>query len=207
MLNVLRSAAAKLTRDKDLPPWLVARKAWRYSSELLSAGLHLRGVDRVGQGVRTCGKPRIDNLGYMEIGAGTLLRSVNVPVELASGAHGRLVIGVEVRLNYGVSIGAMQNISLGDRVRVGPYVMIIDTEFHDAYDRTRMATPRPVVVEDDVFIGAKANIMPGVRIGRGSIVATAALVNKDVEPFTVVGGVPARPLRALDPDKFVVAQA
>ena len=86
--------------------------------------------------------------------------------------------------------------------RVGPYVMIIDTEFHDHYDRNRMPDPRPVVIEEDVWIGAKASILPGVTIGRGAIVGVAAVVTKSVPAYTVVGGVPARELKKLDPERM-----
>ena len=65
--------------------------------------------------------------------------------------------------------------------------MIIDSEFHDLYDREKRAKPRPVVIEDDVWIGAKASVLPGVHIGRGSVVGTAAVVTADVPPFTVFG--------------------
>jgi acetyltransferase-like isoleucine patch superfamily enzyme len=63
-----------------------------------------------------------------------------------------------------------------------------------------------VVIEDDVWIGAKASILPGVRIGRGAIVGTGAVVNKDVPPFTVVAGVPAKIVKELDPAKFVAEE-
>ncbi len=54
---------------------------------------------------------------------------------------------------------------------------------------------RPVVIEDDAWIGHGAIIMHGVRIGEGAIVAAGALVTKDVEPYTIVAGVPAKPIR------------
>lgn len=56
----------------------------------------------------------------------------------------------------------------------------------------------PVVVEDDVVIGANAVVLEGVRIGKGAVVAAGAIVIEDVEPYTVVGGVPARKLKDLD---------
>ena len=56
----------------------------------------------------------------------------------------------------------------------------------------------PVVVEDDVVIGANAVVLEGVRIGQGAVVAAGAIVIQDVEPNTVVGGVPARVLKVLD---------
>ena len=56
----------------------------------------------------------------------------------------------------------------------------------------------PVIIEDDVVIGANAVVLEGVRVGRGAVVAAGAIVIEDVEPYTVVGGVPARKLKELD---------
>jgi acetyltransferase-like isoleucine patch superfamily enzyme len=202
MFQVLWRAREKLSRDSHLPLSTRMAKAVRYTGEILLAPLHLHAVNELGSGVRTLGRPRIDNQGRISIGSGSLLRSINVPVELATGPNAEIVIGSEVRLNYGVSIGAMGSIRIGDRTRIGPYVMIIDTEFHDAYDRTKRPDPRPVVIEEDVWIGAKASIMPGVTIGRGAIVGVSAVVTANVPPYTVVGGVPAREIRKLDPGRF-----
>lgn len=203
IIKIINSARNKLLRDKGLPWHLVAQKSLRYGWELAAAPLFLHAVDAVGSGVRTLGRPRIENLGFMAIGDSTLLRSVNVAVELCTGPEGRLQIGRGVRLNYGVSIGATGSITLGDRVRVGPYVMIVDTDFHDPYLRSARPASRPVVIDDDVWIGAKASIMPGVHIGRGAIVGTGAVVTRDVPPFTVVAGVPAKVIKQLDPSRFV----
>jgi acetyltransferase-like isoleucine patch superfamily enzyme len=161
-------------------------------------------VDEVGDGVRTEGRPRIENFGFMRIGRHTVLRSVNVPVELTTAAGARLEIGSECSLNYGVSIGCLERITLGDRCRVGPYVMVIDNGFHQLYDRNKRPPSQPVTIEDDVWIGAKASIMPGVTLGRGCVIGTGSVVTKDVAPFTMVGGVPAKVIKQLDPDKFVV---
>lgn len=90
-------------------------------------------------------------------------------------------------------------VTIGDRVYTGPGVQILAVEHvFDDPDRPFVdqgITAEGIVVEDDVWIGAAAVITDGVRIGRGAVVAAGAVVTRDVEPGTVVGGVPARPLR------------
>lgn len=194
---------AKARRDGGLPFSLRARKGVRYLWELATARLRLRSVDRVGAHARTLGRPRIENLGRMELGRDVLLRSVNVPVELCTGPEGTLRIGDGVRLNYGVSVAAQKEVSIGARTRIGPYVMIVDSDFHDPYLRSRRPEARPVVIEEDVWIGAKASVLRGVRVGRGAIVGTGAVVTRDVAPFSVVAGVPARVVTTLDAQRFV----
>lgn len=206
MTSVLARALRSFKRelDRGLTPRQLAERGARYGYELASARLWLRGVNELGQGVRTLGRPRIDNHGFISIGAHTLLRSVVVPIELGCGPQARLEIGRDCSINYGVSIGCTASVRLGDRCRIGPYTMIIDTTFHDPYDRAKRPPGQPVIIESDVWLGAKVSVMPGVTIGRGAIVATGAVVTRDVEPFTVVAGVPARVVDRLDPTKFVV---
>jgi acetyltransferase-like isoleucine patch superfamily enzyme len=86
----------------------------------------------------------------------------------------------------------VRQVTLGDRVRLGPYVMIIDSEFHDLYDREQRATPRPVVIEDDVWIGIGAIILKGVHIGRGARIDAGAVVTADVPEGLRMAGNPAR---------------
>jgi maltose O-acetyltransferase len=208
MFGPLGNAWKKLSRDLRAgksPAELIGKSA-RYARELASARLFLRDVNEVGEGVRTLERPRIDNQGQISIGAHTLLRSVNVPVELATSSGARLRIGADCSINYGVSIGCTEAITIGDRCRLGPYVMIVDTAFHELLDRSRRPPSEPVVIEDDVWIGAKASIMPGVTIGRGSVVGTAAVVTRDVPPFSVVAGVPAKVVKTLDASKFVASR-
>jgi 2,3,4,5-tetrahydropyridine-2,6-dicarboxylate N-acetyltransferase len=56
----------------------------------------------------------------------------------------------------------------------------------------------PVIIEDDVLIGANAVVLEGVKVGKGAVVAAGSIVVKDVEPFTVVAGVPAKLLKKVD---------
>ena len=91
------------------------------------------------------------------------------------------------------------NLTIGSRVSMGPRVTVV-TSSHPNASRIAGVAPvakGPVVIEDDVWIGAHAVILPGVRLGRGCVIAAGAVVTKDVEPLTVVGGQPARAIRTL----------
>ncbi|OGQ86739.1 MAG: hypothetical protein A2289_15705 [Deltaproteobacteria bacterium RIFOXYA12_FULL_58_15] len=191
-----------MARHQKQPLRVIASKAVGYVSAVATAPLYLRGVTSVGERVRTVGRPRIVNFGSMHIGDDVILRSVNVPVELCTEAGAILRIGDGCSFNYGVSVGATLSIDIGNRVRLAPYVMVVDSEFHDIYDRSTRPKSRPVVIEDDVWVAAKAAILPGVRIGQGSVVGTASVVTRDVPPFTVVAGVPAKKIKELDPERF-----
>jgi acetyltransferase-like isoleucine patch superfamily enzyme len=198
-------ARAAWRRDVEagVPTRALVRKGVGYLLGTALAPFYLREVDEVGAEVRALWRPRVVNDGYMAIGQGTILRSVNVPVELATGPQGRLRIGRDVSINYGVSIGCLRQVDIGDRCRLGPYVMIVDCDFHDLYDRGRRPPARPVCLGDDVWVGAKASILPGVTIGRGAVVGTGSVVVDDVAAFTVVAGAPARVIRTLTPELFV----
>jgi acetyltransferase-like isoleucine patch superfamily enzyme len=90
-------------------------------------------------------------------------------------------------------------LTIGSNVGIGPAVKII-TSHHEADDKSRpiLHTPivfSPVVIEDDVDIGTGSVILPGVTIGKGSQVGAGAVVCNDVDPYTIVGGVPAKLMR------------
>lgn len=83
----------------------------------------------------------------------------------------------------GITIGSGVNISTG---------VWIWTQQHDKDARDFKIVGDPVVVEDMAWIGGRVIVLPGITIGRGAVVASGAVVTKDVEPYTVVGGVPAK---------------
>jgi len=99
----------------------------------------------------------------------------------------------------------LAKVIIGSHVFTGPEVMFITGNHRidvvgKYMDEINNSEKRPdddqdIIVEDDVWIGARAIILKGVNIGRGSIVAAGAVVSKDVSPYSIVGGVPAVEIR------------
>jgi acetyltransferase-like isoleucine patch superfamily enzyme len=108
--------------------------------------------------------------------------------------------GERVFINQGCYLLDLGGVTFGDRVLVGPRVTFT-TAGHpvDPAERFDFITHAPVLVEDDVWIGAAATICPGVTIGRGSVVGAGAVVARDVPPMSVVTGSGVVERRRLDP--------
>jgi maltose O-acetyltransferase len=120
----------------------------------------------------------------------------------AHGVGSRLV----VRCGAVISMGALLNlddvITLGRNVSLGPEVAIFTSEHAIGPAWRRMEpsfTTRAVTVDDGAWIGARSVILPGVRIGSGSIVAAGSVVTRDVPPNSIVRGNPAVVVRELAP--------
>jgi acetyltransferase-like isoleucine patch superfamily enzyme len=113
-----------------------------------------------------------------------------------------LIIGDDVSIAKGVLILAVGGVEIGDRSMVGPGSKLISAGHVIPKDRKPMrfsgAFLKKITIEKDVWIGAQAIILPGVKVGEGAIVAAGAVVTKDVPPFAMVGGVPARVIRMRD---------
>ncbi|MBE0699223.1 MAG: acyltransferase [Anaerolineaceae bacterium] len=113
----------------------------------------------------------------------------------------KLTIGSESMVGIGVYFDMAGSITLGNRVTLGPQIMFI-TGAHEvmgSHQRAGSLVPQAICVEDGVWIGARALILPGVTIGNGAVVGAGAVVTKDVPPNTLVAGVPAAIKRELDP--------
>ena len=102
-----------------------------------------------------------------------------------------LQIGERSRINRDCCLDARGGLWIGNDVSVSPGVTILTAE-HPPDDIQFRVETRPVRIEDHVFIGTRAIILPGVTLGSGAVVAAGAVVTRDVPPLTIVGGVPAR---------------
>lgn len=109
---------------------------------------------------------------------------VRKPQNISIGNH--TVINKKVLLD-----GRGAEIIIGDNVDIAQEVMIW-TEEHNVISPDHSLKASRVVIEDYVWIASRAIILPGVKIGKGAVIAAGAVVSKDIEPYTIVGGVPAK---------------
>jgi acetyltransferase-like isoleucine patch superfamily enzyme len=113
----------------------------------------------------------------------------------------KIIIGNDVGIS-GSSISASTTVTIGNHVLIGSGCIISDSDAHPikAEDRIDPAktVSRPIIIEDDVFIGARSIILKGVKIGKGSVVGAGSVVTKDVPSFCVVAGNPAKIVKYLE---------
>ena len=102
-----------------------------------------------------------------------------------------ITLGHDSIIGEGAVLDGRDKLTIGDHVDIASEVMIYNAE-HDINDENFTAVTSPVEIGDYVFIGPRAIILPGVRIGKGAVVGAGAVVTRDVEEFTIVGGVPAK---------------
>lgn len=109
---------------------------------------------------------------------------------------GAIEIGDNLSLNANVQIGASGGrIVIGNDVLIGPNVVLRAADHgisRDELIRLQRHNGGAIIVDDDVWIGSNAVVLRNVRLGRGCVVAAGAVVTKDVEPYTIVGGIPAK---------------
>lgn len=108
-----------------------------------------------------------------------------------------IVIGNDSIIGEGAVLDGRDSLAIGDHVAIASDVMIYNAEHnihHEHFASDEGITRGSVIVDDYVFIGPRAIILPGVTIGKGAVVAAGAVVTKDIAPFAVVGGVPAKPI-------------
>ncbi|HWB62913.1 MAG TPA: acyltransferase, partial [Chitinophagales bacterium] len=95
-------------------------------------------------------------------------------------------------------ISAKYFVEIGRNCTIAPEAMIMDSDYHDMHDHSKEGASEAVIIEDNVWIATRATVLKGVRIGRNAVVAAGAVVTKDVPPYTVVGGNPAKVIKHLN---------
>ena len=132
-------------------------------------------------------------------GIGSVGNNVNIDEGCWVSHPEKLILGNNVGINKGCRLNAAGKIIVGDNCLFGPEV-IVWSQNHifsrcDVPINQQGHSYQKVILEEDVWIAARATIMPGVRIGKGAIVAAGAVVTKDVLSFSIVAGVPAQKIK------------
>jgi len=139
------------------------------------------------------GKIVVKNKGVLHIGTQTSLRSDFQASRLAIEKNATLSIGNNCFMNS-VIIAANKRIDIGDNCQFGPYVHLMDSDFHDLNDRSQSGKSAPILIGNNVQLGARVIVLRGVKIGNHAIVLPGAVVTKDIPANTKAAGVPAKVL-------------
>ncbi len=142
------------------------------------------------------GNPIIVNNGKFRAGNKFRIRSLQFKTEITCLKDAELDIGDNVFINQGTNICATKSIIIGNNVRIGDLVMMHDTNFHEVEEGEDIITT-PIKIEDNVWISARSIILPGVEIGRNSVIAAGSVVTKSVPKNSLAAGVPAKVLKNL----------
>ncbi len=166
-------------------------------SRLVQAKIYLRKCNKVGKLVTCNQKPLLKNKGWIELGDNVRIWSNINRAKIFVEKKAVLKVGNNCRIN-GAHISVSTEVIIGNNVRIAPYVLIMDDDYHDIGDHFSGAgKKKPIIIEDDVWLASNAKILKGVTIGKGSVVATGAVVTKDIPPYTVAAGVPAKVIKQI----------
>lgn len=122
------------------------------------------------------------------------------------GSYDKLSLGNNAEINPGCFLLAKNKIIIGDNSTLAYQTTILTSSNpngpHNELSKLYPKTTAAVLIGKNTWIGARSTILPGVSIGDYCIVAAGAIVNKDVPSYTVVGGVPAKVIKKLNPSDF-----
>lgn len=134
-----------------------------------------------------------DSSSFIKINRDT---SIKQYVQILTYPKGMIQIGKNCSVNPFCVLYGLGGLYIGDNVRIATHTVIIPANHifddPDIPITEQGLSKKGVNIEDDVWIGAGVTILDGCRIGKGAVIAAGAVVNKNVEPFTMVGGVPCK---------------
>jgi acetyltransferase-like isoleucine patch superfamily enzyme len=166
----------------------------RLAAALFNAQLRIRGRARVPLSVRLFGRIYLKAGGNVEFGNGVCLVGNVVPIEIVSHKGSTISIGDHTFMNYGISITAHQQVKIGRHCLLGHHLLILDRNEH-GLKQGEVSPAAPVMIEDNVWIGAHTIILPGVRIGYNAAIGAGSVVTRDIPANCLAVGNPARVLR------------
>jgi acetyltransferase-like isoleucine patch superfamily enzyme len=165
----------------------------------------LKGKIKCNLFIQKCGKlPRfhgyckLKNKGKIVIGNRFCAYGKPVPVMMTTEEPtSKLLIGDNVFLNYGVDIGCRKSIRIGNNVKIGQYTSIMDNNYH-LVDVGDDISGKEIIICDNVWIGIRCIVLPGVTIGKNSVIASGSIVTKDIPENVMAAGVPAKVIKKIN---------
>jgi acetyltransferase-like isoleucine patch superfamily enzyme len=195
MMLDLRAGIDRLARRQTI---VRAAREPAAVAQALKAQLYLRRSQALPLSVRVVGRVRteVHGDGVLIFGERCVVRGTLLRSEFVVYGGGRIEIGEMTFINYGVSLTARRLVQIGKQCHIGPFVTVSDNDEHSIEDKYLLPPSSAVIIEDRVWLGAKATVLKGVRIGHDAVVGAGAVVTRDVPPRSIVTGVPARVIRA-----------
>jgi acetyltransferase-like isoleucine patch superfamily enzyme len=197
MVAVLKKAYTKLIKffDTTRTKIMFRRNSVHYGNDFITRGIPYVKVNRSGKFSIGNGFKMNNNF------AGNIIGRQQKCIFVVKG-------NLFIRNNVGISSSAIvchNFIEIGSNVTIGGNTAIYDTDFHSLKAEERTAMPeilehvktKPVIIEDNVFIGAHSLILKGTTIGRNSIVGAGSVVSKSIPPFEIWAGNPAKKIREI----------
>lgn len=185
----------RLVAWRRLKQFLYYEPMFRYRCAKVGKGLYIE---------TSC--PIISGYGSVYVGDRVLFSGhVSFAVSYKVNADPVIEIGNDVYVGYATCFSSAERITLGNNILIAAGVHIYDNNNHPLDPQARRENKpvekeniAPVTIEDDVWIGSNAVILKGVTVGRGSIVAIASVVSKDVPPMSIVAGNPAKVVKRIE---------
>lgn len=189
-----KAKLAATNRPKGVAIWLLFRRLWQVATSYVGGRYYFRKAQWGGRLVFAKGRPKVRLEGQLELGNLVRIWSNINPTHLIVGSRGRISIEDGTYIN-GALIAAEKEVQIGKNCYLAPMVQILDhSDFGLGAGKEEAAA---VIIEEDAWLATRALITKGVRIGRGAVVAVGAVVTEDVAPYTLVAGIPAKPIRQL----------
>jgi acetyltransferase-like isoleucine patch superfamily enzyme len=197
----LRALGSVLALERRL-----RQSAWHWVRNQYCNQIMASRCDQLGQHVQWDGDvPLVYGDGHIHIGDHVHVGNRQTwVVGLKVYNDARLSIGDYTTINYQTLISVAKEVRIGRYCALAGEIKIFDNNSHSldwvarrAHLPITEADVAPVVIEDDVWIGNNCIILKGVHVGRGAVIAAGSVVTHDVPEFTLVAGVPARPIKTL----------
>jgi len=134
-------------------------------------------------------------------------KKIDISTSQTDKLNGSISLGNYILISPGTSIRSAESIDIGDSTMIASDVVITDSDWHGIYDRTDyVATPKPVKIHKNVWIGERSIILKGTQIGENSIIGAGSVVHGDIPPNSVYAGNPAKEVKKLDEGSFVTRE-